>query len=292
MHILKASELIIKPKNRIYHLNIAPNELANNVILVGDPQRVTKISRYFDHITVRRHNREFVTHTGNIGKTNITVISTGIGAANIDIVMNELDALANINFVTRQANKTLKSLNIIRIGTSGALQEDIPLNSILISKTAINLTGLLKHYNYTETETNKKFKDKLSKHIAYEKLTNDISVFSGNEKLINIFNTECIFGITATCNGFYAPQNRYLRTKPKFPNLIDKLVSFDYNKQKITNLEMETAAIYGLGDILGHKCCSLNAIIANRARGTFTTQLNKLLKSLISLTLDGITSYG
>jgi uridine phosphorylase len=287
---LKPSELILNADQSIYHLNLHPKDLADTVITVGDPDRVALVSNYFDTIEVKKGKREFISHTGTLKGKRITVISTGIGTDNIDIVLNELDALVNINFETRSINKKIKQLDIIRIGTSGAIQPEIPVNSVIISEIAIGFDSLLRFYDaehvmQTQVET------EFINHTQWSKYKSVPYVVSSDEELALKFNKlNFIKGFTATNVGFYGPQGRKLRLKTEDENLNDKLASFSYRDLKITNLEMETAGIYGLAKLLGHRAISLNSIIANRSTGDFSQNPSKIMEELIQKTLTALTN--
>jgi uridine phosphorylase len=280
------SELIINGRGGIYHLDVCPDELAPDIITVGDPDRVEEVSRHFDKIEVKRHNREFITHTGYIGKKRLSVVSTGIGTDNIDIVLNELDALVNIDFETRTINKQLKKLNIVRIGTSGGLQKDLPIDSFLVSAYGLGIDNLLNFYN---TEPVVEEEEILQAFMLQTGLNNQVSkpyISPCSKKLIAHFDDGFYKGITVTCPGFYAPQGRVLRLRASNPGFIDKLTLFNYKGQYISNFEMETAGIYGLATLLGHEALSLNAIIANRITGEFSKDASGTIKKLIEKTLD------
>ncbi|MEH6407652.1 MAG: nucleoside phosphorylase [Leeuwenhoekiella sp.] len=284
------SELILNPNGSIYHLNLQPEDIGHTIITVGDPDRVEKVTQYFDKITFSTHKREFKTQTGFLKGKKITVISTGIGTDNIDIVLNELDSLVNIDFASREIKDKLTSLNIIRIGTSGAIQPDIPVDSFLISERAIGFDSLLQFYDSThiqDIELQKKFIEftnwNASKSTPY--------VVNANSELLTHFkNSEILSGFTATNVGFYGPQGRILRGKLEDPQMNTKLLNFREGDLKITNLEMETAGIYGLSQLLGHRAISLNAILANRALGTFSTNGDDTINALIKFTLNRITA--
>ena len=282
------SELILNPDNSIYHLNILPEDVADNIITVGDPDRVSAVSNLFDTIELKKGKREFVTHTGYFNKKRITVISTGIGTDNIDIVLNELDALVNIDFKTREIKPNKKSLNIIRIGTSGAIQEHIPINSFLISKKAIGLDGLMHFYELNNKEESS-FTNALKSHLNWP-LAISPYTYSCSNTLANLFKDDTVYeGITVTNAGFYAPQGRQLRKKPVLLDFHEKLRNFSFQQQQITNLEMETAGIYGLAKLLGHKAVSMNAILANRHNGTFSKTPQKTVDNLIAYCLESLT---
>ncbi|GGD09364.1 nucleoside phosphorylase [Hyunsoonleella pacifica] len=285
---IKASELILNPDGSIYHLNLKPNAIADTIILVGDQDRVDLITKHFDSIEFETQKREFKTQTGTINNKRISVISTGIGTDNIDIVLNELDALVNINFETRTVNKQLNSLNIIRIGTSGALQPDIPIDSFLISRYAIDLNGMLHSYQ-TENISNADIEAAFVQHTQWSATKAKPIIIEGSKALLSKFESVAtVKGVTATANGFYGPQGRVLRLPLQDSLLNKKIDSFRYKNTKITNLEMETSGIYGLSKLLGHNAISLNAIIANRANGTFSENPLKTIENLITYTLERI----
>jgi uridine phosphorylase len=283
---LKESELIINPDGSIYHLNLKPSEVADTIITVGDPDRVASVSKYFDTIEVKKHKREFNTHTGTYKGKRITVISTGIGTDNIDIVFNELDALVNIDFDTREIKTDLKSLDIIRIGTSGAIQENIPINSFLISDLAVGFDSLL-HFYDSEDIQNHTISQEIIKQTNWFDKKSKPYVVKGSSQLIEQFSSaKTVNGFTATNVGFYGPQGRILRLKTQDDDLNSKLSAFNYKDLKITNLEMETAGIYGLSKLLGHNALSLNAILANRSTGEFSDNPSEIVDQLIRYTLD------
>jgi uridine phosphorylase len=284
--MIQSSELILNPDGSVYHLNLLPENIAHDIIFVGDQNRVEKITQSFDSIEFSTQKREFKTQTGTLKGKRITVMSTGIGPDNIDIVMNELDALVNIDLKTREIKENLTSLNIIRIGTSGSLQADIPVDSFVLSKYAIGLDNMLRSYLIDEV-TEKTIEDAFVKHTNWDLQKGKPYTIACSETLENkIFSDKMHKGITATSGGFYGPQGRVLRLNIQDENLNDKLANFDFEDNRITNLEMETAAIYGLGKLLGHNCLSLNAIIANRASGTFSADPYKAVDELIAYTLE------
>jgi uridine phosphorylase len=282
--MLQNSELILNRDGSIYHLALRPDELADTIITVGDPERVAKVSRYFDKMELKKRRREFVTHTGWLGNRRISVLSTGIGTDNIDIVFNEIDALANIDFEKREIKNTHKSLKIIRLGTSGSIQADIPIDSILVSEAAIGLDGLL-HFYENDFSKNEMTAALLDHFGGAEKLPATPYFAPAGKKLLDLFSKKYRTGITVTNAGFYAPQGRKLRAQPTRPDIVDKLQSFDYQGVTLTNLEMETAGIYGLGKILGHECLSINAILANRPLGQFSKNGEKTVKKMIEAVL-------
>jgi uridine phosphorylase len=286
------SELIINQRGGIYHLNLRPEELADTIITVGDPDRVKEVSKHFDTIDHRSKHREFITHTGSIGAKRISVISTGIGPDNIDIVINELDARVNIDLLTRQVKDKLTSLRIIRVGTSGALQGDIPVDAFVASTHGIGMDNLMHFYR---TETNEEERQLLHSFVTQTQLHNHLShpyIFGGSPSLLKIFTQNTFHGITVTCPGFYGPQGRVLRMGLSLPHLNDSLTRFSFGQHRITNFEMETAAIYGLGKSLGHHCLSLSAIVANRVSKSFSNNGEAAVEKLILHTLEGITRQG
>ncbi|MBW2960779.1 nucleoside phosphorylase [Mesonia aestuariivivens] len=286
---IKESELVLNEDGSIYHLHLFPHQIADTIITVGDPDRVDKVTQYFDEIEVKVSKREFHTQTGTYQGKRLTVISTGIGTDNIDIVFNELDALANIDLQTREVNTNLKKLNFIRIGTSGAIQKDIPINTILATQTAIGFDSLL-HFYKSETIQETKIASEVAQQLVQASFKSRPYVINGSKKLLKYFSSfeEIKTGMTATNVGFYAPQGRVLRADLQDENFIQKLSDFKYKKQKITNLEMETSGIYGMSKLLGHRAISLNAILANRITGEFSKNPGVIVERLIKFTLDKI----
>ncbi|SEQ40287.1 uridine phosphorylase [Hyunsoonleella jejuensis] len=285
---IKESELILNPDGSIYHLNLKPGDVADNIIFVGDQDRVDLVSKHFEKIELKTQKREFKTHTGTIHGKKISVISTGIGTDNIDIVINELDALVNIDFETRKIKKELRSLNFIRIGTSGALQPEIPIDSFVIGAYGLELSGMLHAYQ-TESISNPNIEDAFIAHTNWEANKGKPIVIKGSEALISKFKSAQTFeGLTATANGFYGPQGRVLRLAISDPMLNKKMDSFNFNGLRVTNFEMETSAIYGLSQLLGHNAISLNAIIANRPNCSFSKNPRQAVERLIAYTLGRI----
>ena len=284
------SELIINTRGAIYHLDLRPEELSDSIITVGDPDRVKQVSKYFDSIEFRGQHREFITHTGFVGKKRLTVISTGIGPDNIDIVLNELDALANIDLDSRTIKPRLAVLNIVRIGTSGSLQYNIPVDSHLVSTHGLGIDNLLNFYRSPNNEADNQL---LHSFITHTQLHTSISypyINSCGPSLMKHFVHDFHHGITVTCPGFYGPQGRVLRLGLTNPNLIDRLTDFRFGQHQITNFEMETAAIYGLGKMLGHHCLSLSAIVANRIHKNFSKDPNAAMEKLIERTLGVLSN--
>ena len=286
MQRIAESELIINPRGAVYHLDLRPEELADTVILVGDPDRVKKVSKYFDSIEHQLQHREFITHTGYIGNKRISCTSTGIGPDNIDIAINELDALANIDFDTRTIKENFRQLNIIRFGTSGSLQADIPVDSFVASTHGLGLDNLLNFYAYQKTTEETELANAFISQTQLDITITNPYAFAGSQVLLNKFGNNFHKGITVTCPGFYGPQGRVLRLGLRSPGFIDKLTHFNFNNYRITNFEMETSAIFGLGRLLGHECMSVNAIVANRVVQQFSADSNATVEKLITQALE------
>lgn len=284
--MIPSSELILNPDGSVYHINLKPEHIAQDIIFVGDQNRVEKITKHFDSIEFSTQKREFKTQTGIYKGKRITVISTGIGPDNIDIVMNELDALVNIDLKTRTIREELTSLNIVRIGTSGSLQADIAVDSFVISAYGLGLDNMLRSY-LIDAVSEKDIEEAFITQTDWDLRKGRPYVIKGSERLMKQFEGPQIYkGFTGTAGGFYGPQGRVLRLEIQDPELNAKMDGFNYNGIRMTNLEMETGAIYGLGKLLGHECLSLNAIIANRANGTFSEDPYKAVDALIEYALD------
>lgn len=282
------SELIINNRGAIYHLDAKPEEIANNIILVGDPDRVKVVSKYFDRIEFQLQHREFITHTGYIGNKRVTVLSTGIGPDNIDIAINELDALANIDFTTRTIKPQLTSLNIFRFGTSGSLQRNIPVDSFVAGTYGLGFDNVMHFYKKENTESESDLIDAFKTHTDLHTGNVIPYIFSASLKLLQNFSKGYHQGITVACPGFYGPQGRILRLGLAYPGLVDKLTTFRYGEHQISNFEMESSAIYGLGRALGHHCISLNAIVANRVVKEFSKDGSLAIENLIKRSLEVI----
>lgn len=289
MQYIAESELILNERGAIYHLDLLPEELAPMVITVGDPDRVKEISKYFDETEYKSRHREFVTHTGRLGNKRISVISTGIGTDNIDIVMNELDALVNIDFAARAVKKELSALQIIRIGTAGSLQEDVPVDHWVASTHGIGTDNLLHFYRIENNEEENQLIQSFSTQIQLHSHIALPYISSASVGLIKHFVEGFHQGITVTCPGFYGPQGRILRLGLSAPDYINSLSAFRFGTHRICNFEMETAAIYGMGRLLGHHCLSLSAIIANRVSKQFSKEAVRTVERLIQKTLDIIS---
>ncbi|MBZ9778170.1 nucleoside phosphorylase [Psychroflexus sp. CAK8W] len=288
---IASSELILNPGGSIYHLNLKPEDISDIIITVGDQDRVAKVTSYFDEVIFETQKREFKTQTGFYKGRKMTVISTGIGIDNIDIVINELDALVNIDLETREIKPKHQKLNFIRIGTSGGIQPHAELDKFVMSEAGVGFDGLL-HY-YKNDILNKQATEALCEHLKISSKKPQPYIVNGDAELINLFKSEenVISGFTGTNLGFYGPQGRTLRLETQDPTFIDQLVDFDFNGKTITNLEMETSAIYGLAKLLGHGALSMNAIIANRSTGNFSKNPKAAVDSLIQLTLNKLAKF-
>ncbi|MDP1802716.1 MAG: nucleoside phosphorylase [Bacteroidota bacterium] len=284
------TELILSSQNRVYHINLRNEDIADDVIVVGDQNRVAQISGYFSKIDFKTEHREFITHTGTFNGKRITVLSTGIGTDNIDIVLNELDAAVNINLEKRELNPTPRKLNIIRLGTSGALQGDIPVNGLVASSHGIGLDGLLNFYEGWKTINEDAISEAFIKHTNWQKNLPYPYCVAASNTLLNKFKDNIHVGITATAPGFYGPQGRQIRLRSSAPNLNELLTDFKLDQHRITNFEMETSALYGLGKLLGHECLTICVIIANRVRKEFTTDYKKSVEILIESCLNKISN--
>ena len=279
------SELIINPDGSVYHLSLKPEHLSDTIIAVGDPGRVYRVSQFFDDVDFEMNKREFITHIGVYKGKRISVMSTGMGTDNIEIVMTELDALANIDLKKREPRKQKKKLRIIRIGSSASIQEDIRVGSHVVSQSAVGLDTLMQFYKLKQSETELAISQKVQKETGLAFLPYCVSC---SEELIDKIGQGMVKGNTVTAPGFYAPQGRNIRMPIKFPKLLQRLNHFHRGDYWLTNLEMETAGYYALGRLFGHEVLSVNAILANRMRNTFSKNPNKVIDSLIKKVLDRI----
>lgn len=286
MEYLKESQLILNPDNSIYHLKLQAQNIADTIILVGDPGRVPTVSKYFDNIEFRMENREMITHTGTYKGKKLSVISTGIGPDNIDIVLNELDALANIDLKERRIKKEHKSLNLIRIGTSGSVQEDIPVDSFAVASYGLGLEGLAYFYDKSAEVIEKEMTEAFLKHADWPAGLSQPYIIRSTRELEEKIAADMINGITVTAPGFYGPQGRTLRLKLKHPDLNERIKNFSYNGIRAINFEMETSALYTLGKSLGHNVLTVCAIVANRAREEYSSNPAKAIDELIAKVLD------
>lgn len=283
MATLPESELILNDNGSVYHLQLKPSDLAEKIITVGDPARVDKVVKHFDKVLLEIQAREFKTVTGEIGDKTLSVISTGIGTDNIDIVLNEIDALFNIDLESREIKSNHTSLQLMRLGTSGSIQRDVPVDSLVISKMATGLEGLMLFYNKQESESEKAMSNAVDDALSL-KMKSSSTV--ADDKLVSQFNQKFIPVNTITATGFYAPQGRQLRLKPSTENLIERISAIRSEGEAIHNLEMETAGIYGLSKLLGHQAISISAILANRIDHTFSKQANKTVENMIKAALE------
>ena len=285
MQAIGASELIINDRGAIYHLNVLPEEIADTIITVGDPERVAEVSKYFDRVEHKLAHREFITHTGYIGQKRISVLSTGIGPDNIDIALNEIDALVNIDFAARTINDQKKSVSIIRMGTCGSLQGEVGVNELVAGTHGLGIDNVLHFYERENNEEEKAILAAFDEHtkITAHKIQPYIATASAD--LLKHFTEGYSHGITVTCPGFYGPQGRILRLPLKMPNLVDQMTSFNYGQHRIANFEMETSAIYGLCNLLGHQCLSINVIIANRVKKEYSKDMGKAVDHMIQKSL-------
>lgn len=290
MKRLKDTELILNKEGAIYHLNLIPENLADTIIIVGDPGRVSTISNHFDHIEFKGQNREIKTHTGRIGQKRLTVLSTGMGPDNIDIVLNELDALVNIDLQNKTIKADHKSLNIVRLGTSGAVQKDIPVDSFVMSKYGLGLDGLMNFYQMPDELLESEMCESLIQQTNWPEKLAAPYIVKCSDELANKIGFDILQGITVTAPGFYGPQGRSLRMKLQFPDFNQKLESFRFQDERILNFEMETSALYGLGRSLGHNVLTVCAIIANRVSGKYSSNHLIPINKLIELLLDRLTS--
>ena len=286
---ISESELIINSDGSIFHLHLRPEDIADKIILVGDPERVGMVAGYFDKIENESSNREFVSKTGHIGTDRITVLSTGIGTDNIDIVLTELDALANIDFATRTVKPEHKTLQILRLGTSGGLHPDIPIGSILMSDISVGFDGLLNFYagrnNVGLLQIEKAFTD----HMGWSPQLPAPYFVSSSEKLIDLFGKDVLHGITVSAPGFYGPQGRVVRLQLCDPDWLSKIESFRYENMRITNFEMEGSAIAGLSLLLGHEAATICSIIANRYLKEMNTDYKAAVKKMVEKALEKLT---
>lgn len=282
------SELIINPDGSIYHLHLHPENIADDIILVGDPGRVEVISKYFDRIEFKMANRELHTHTGYIGNKRITVLSTGMGTDNLDIVMNELDAICNIDLKSRIPKDSHRSLRLYRLGTSGSLQPEIPVDTFVASSHGVGLDGLIWFYQQADEVIDQEMTAAFLKDTQWPQDLPKAYVIEGSEKLLNTIGKDFFKGITATAPGFFGPQGRVLRLPLHYPDLNKRISGFSFKGQKLTNFEMETSALYSLGKALGHEAMTVCAIIANRERKEYSKDYKLTVVKLIEEVLEKI----
>jgi uridine phosphorylase len=285
----KESELILNPDGSVYHIRLRPENIAPTVIVVGDQHRVETVSNYFDHVEFRVQSREFVTHTGSLNGKRITVLSTGIGTDNIDIVINELDAAVNIDLEKRIPKETHTSLDIIRLGTSGALQADIEVDSFVASSYGLGMDGLLNFYQHDDSILETDITEAFIRHTGWNEKLSYPYLVKASDKLLEKIAGNLTQGITATASGFYGPQGRQLRIPLAYPELNQTIENFRFGDIRITNFEMETSAIYALGKLLGHNTLTVCDIIANRVAGTYSKDYKKSVRKMIEFVLQKIT---
>lgn len=285
------SELIINERGAVYHLDVRPEEIAHTIFTVGDPDRVAMVSKYFDKIEFKRQHREFITHTGYLGGKRLSVVSSGIGTDNIDIVLNELDALVNIDFNSRTIRNEHTALNIIRIGTCGSLQADIPVDSFVASTHGLGIDNLLHFYRREQGEDENQLVQAFVTQTQIHQQISHPYITGASPSLLKHFVNDFHHGITVSCPGFYGPQGRILRIGLAQPDLVQKFTAFRVGHHRICNFEMETSAIYGLGKILGHHCLSLNAVVANRVTREFSKQPQVTVDQLIRRALEGVKHH-
>ena len=288
---LASSELILNPDGSVYHCNLLPENLADTIFLVGDPGRVPTVSSFFDTVDFKTQKREIVTHTGTKNGKRVTVISTGMGTDNIDIVLSELDALANIDLVQKQVKPTHKQLTFIRMGTSGSLQEDIPVDSFLASTHGLGFDGLVHYYEHSDALSDNPFIEKFIEDVQWDpKLPKPYLVEGDAALLEKAISLGFYSGITATATGFYGPQGRVLRLGVKDKTLNEKLSKFRFGNQRITNFEMETSGIYGLSKLFGHRAITINCIIANRFTGKHSKDAQQSILELVGTVVGAFAS--
>jgi uridine phosphorylase len=287
---LETSELVINPDGSIYHLALRPEQLGDLVLVVGDPGRVERVSRQFEHVEHRTQNREFIAHTGVFRGTHVTALSTGIGTDNIDIVLSELDALANIDFENRTPKREHRSLRIIRLGTCGAMQEDITIGSSVVSAFAVGLDNVLHYYACEPTDRETRMLGDLLASTDWPDNLPIPYVAQGDVRLVELLGTDNIVGITLTASGFYGPQGRQLRMVPAVDGLNERFTAFEHEGLRITNYEMETSALYGLGGMLGHRTCSVCLVVANRLRKEYHKDHEGDIDRMIAEVLERATA--
>jgi uridine phosphorylase len=288
-NIIPETELILNPNGSVYHLKLLPENIADNIIIVGDQGRVEAVSKFFDVIDFKMQNREFITHGGTYKGKRVMVLSSGIGTDNIDILVNELDAAVNIDLKTRTIKEQKRSLNIVRIGTSGALQQDIPVDSFVVSTHGLGFDGLMNYYLDLPSINDNEISEAFIKQTNWNKNLPYPYVVKGSETLINKIGFDLIKGVTATAPGFYGPQGRKLRLSPWVEDFNQQLTDFKFKENRITNFEMETSALYGLGGLLGHQTCTVCAIIANRVAKQYSKNYHVAVEQLIQLVLERLT---
>ena len=283
------SELILNPDGSVYHLHLKPENIADTIIVVGDPGRVKEISKHFDKIDFTVENRELNTHTGSIGNKRLTVVSTGMGTDNLDIVINELDAAVNVDLETREIKKSHTKLNIIRLGTAGALQADIHPGDFVASSYGMGMDGLLYFYEKGKSVMDAAMAEAFVNHVSWNAKLPGIYAVPCSQLLMDKVGKGLVHGVTLTAPGFYGPQGRELRLKLAFPELNQLIESFEYQGSRIANFEMETSALYGLGKMLGHETLTVCTIVANRVNHSYADDYHSDIERLIKLVLERLT---
>lgn len=288
--MIHPSELVLNPDGSVYHLKIKPEHIGKKIIIAGDPGRISTISSFFDTVEHKIENREFVTHTGYYKGEKVTAIATGIGTDNIDIVLNEIDAAINIDLNSREVKEEHTSVEIVRIGTCGSIQEDVPSDKIVVSTHAFGLDGLMNFYDFEMNQEETEIHAAILAQTGWQKELNNPYLVKGSEDLISKIGKNYNPGVTITANGFYAPQGRELRIKTKYPNINEQLRKFKYKGHRFVNYEMETSALYGLSRMLGHKACTVCAVVANRYANSFSKDYKPVVKNLIAEVLENLVS--
>ena len=288
--MIHPTELILNPDGSIYHLALQPEQIASKIIVAGDPHRIATISAKFDSIECKVENREFITHTGIYKGQRVTALATGIGTDNIDIVLNELDALVNCNLQERTVKSELTSLQIVRIGTCGSIQEHVPADEVVVSTHAIGLDGLMNFYEFEMDAEEQEMFDAFKSQTSWNERFNKPYLVKGSNALIEKVGKGFHPGVTMTANGFYAPQGRRLRLLPRHQGVNDDLRKFDFKGNKIVNYEMETSALYGLSRLMGHEACTVCAVVANRYANSFSKDYKPTMNKLIDTVLERLTA--
>jgi uridine phosphorylase len=287
---LRPSDLLINEDGSIYHLHLRPEELADTILIVGDPERTDTIAGFFEKIEVSKRNREFYSHTGYYRGMRITALSTGIGTDNIDIVLNELDALANIDFETRLIKEHHRTLRIIRLGTSGSVNPNVPSGAIVLASYGLGIDGTMQYYEGLDSVTDHHMTGRFIEEMNWPSFLPKPYIVPGSQELIRLFEEGTFKGITVTAPGFYASQGRELRLATSLPGMLDKIGAFSCDGHQVMNFEMETAALYGLAKLLGHQATSVCVILANRALGTYEPKYKDSVKEMITMVLNRLTT--
>ena len=288
--MIHPSELILNPDGSIYHLALKPQDISNKIIVAGDPHRIATISSKFDSIDTKVENREFITHTGMFNGERVTALATGIGTDNIDIVLNELDALVNVDLESREVKSELTSLEIVRIGTCGSIQESVPSDEVVVSTHAVGLDGLMNFYNFEMDDEEREIFIEFKKQTGWRPEFNNPYLVKGSSALVERIGEGFHKGITITANGFYAPQGRRLRLLPKHQSVNEDLRKFAFKSHKVVNYEMETSALYGLSKLMGHQACTVCAVVANRYANSFSKDYKPVISKLIDQVLQRLTT--